>query len=558
MQKTEDISADQSRCFFIIFVNSLLLAILLLLKSMAAQATTVQVIDVPHDGYCFFHAISHCLGNPGLTPPDAVSLYGQMQQFLLDNQNNQMLDAALHTYPVAGSLQELADQLNTFPSLDNVDSWAGFPEAVIMSVMLHQPILVLHLDQNQAISSNSFLVDEYDIYPLGTLEGGHHDVPGIQLILSGREWSAIQLDDLTGQWQGQLYNYVQQLSMLFSGHPLLTEQAATGVRVEPVPDLLSGHSSVDNLLTGNAAPVEFGLTLGLSNSNPQGFNRLEFSGQWSEWMIRYARAKMLMMQAGWNMEEATDWPDQEVRSFGETINSYCQLLKSRFARWCLQCSLSSYLQTAGINVGGLVNALIPGEELWAMLITLRPSILKHNHAAGAHNLAQAINSFFCTTQSETPTETRGWDTVPGPIQLPFIENRPGKRLVTFNRLDPVHHILFALNLSARCYKIARLCLGLSRMGEELGPTGDIVKKLGEKRFLQWIADLEARYKKQMWHCQAAIHGFVRTYFSEIWQLGSYQVLKLQDGDCALFYSDDYHPRSGWIDLVPKEHQPEFK
>lgn len=542
MQKTVDMSAGQFCRFFMPPANSLLLAIYLILNSMAVQAVTVQVVDVPHDGYCLFHAISHCLANSELTPPDALELYGQMQQFLLENQHNHMLDAALHTYPVAGSLQELAAQFNTFPSINNPESWAGLPEVVVMSVMLGQPILMLHLDQNQVISNNSFLVDQYNIFPLETLEGGSHDVPGIQLILSGREWSAIELDGLLGQWQGQLHNYIQQLGMLFSGHPSGIAQSVTDDRTESIHDLLLTH----------ARPV----ILESNNVSPQGLNRLEFSGQWEEWMLKYANAKMLVMQACWNMEQETDWSDEEVRSFGATIDSYCHILKSRFARWYLQYSLLPYLQAVGLSVDGLVSYLIPGvQNLWTILISLKPTINNNSHAAGGQNLAQIINSIFDTTQSETPTKGPGWktapSTIPGVNQPSFIENRSGLRLVAFNRLDPIHHLLFALNLSARCYKIACLCLALSRIGGERGLASD-VKSIGAKTFWQWIVDTEARCQKHLKHCQAAIHAFGRAYFAEVWQMGSYQVLKLQDGDCVLFFSDDFQPRGGWIDLMPEK------
>ena len=98
----------------------------------------LQLSSVPHDGYCFYHAVAKALNVQG----EGHNLYRALSRFLNSVNAEEMpwLESLLASELIGSSISELSQQLQaTPPTQRDWDSWAGFPEVVAMAQMLDQP-----------------------------------------------------------------------------------------------------------------------------------------------------------------------------------------------------------------------------------------------------------------------------------------------------------------------------------------------------------------------------------------------------------------------------------
>ena len=92
-----------------------------------------------------------------------------------------------------------------------------------------------------------------------------------------------------------------------------------------------------------------------------------------------------------------------------------------------------------------------------------------------------------------------------------------------------------------------------RISLTLSPT-QLAASLGLDSAALAVLALESQleqFQHVTYRLHALIHALVRHHYPEFWQEGHYQTLTICDGSFIIFHSDDFAPRAGWRDLLPR-------
>ena len=511
----------------------------------------LKMVDVRHDGYCFYHSLSELLNNG----ESGYDLHIRLLSYLSQTSalQNPALEASLNNNLIASNVHELTSQLiNHFPS-SGPQGWAGLSEAVAMSHLLGQPILVLHIGASQQISADSFLVNHEGIYPLGSLQGSSLPVPQLQLILSGSEWHPIMASETTESWSQGLGFYLSQLANILSEH---LQGVGNYIALNDVDS-----NSHDGAWMSTETESLDGDIVMLDQGSIQVMARLEFSCWWQCQMKIYRAMKSSIVSAQQQDEEASDsWYKKHFQVFSLAADNLTTMLTSAVSWWLASKPLSDYLLLTHLSISAFFESLLPSmRSAWDMLSTLRPLVDQSSLQAGGLSFDSSCRRLLTTSQRTGATlfPTKNIAQHVDKIVLPSGRVHPDSIatsnraiVIPFDSRNPLHHLLFSLYIISQVYNLLDHCLNVSL---SLSPE-QLAQHLGAKdgkEALIMLSDQRQLFKDVVYRIHALIHALGRQYFPEFWQDGHYDTITICDGNFIIFHSDDFAPRGGWRDMLPQ-------
>ena len=530
-------------------VFSAFLAILLLSFIQLAEAgkTTVRLINVRHDGYCFYHAVN-ALTHQSDSGQD---LCDALCRFVTDSHHHTYLNELLGHYLIGSDADQLLEQLNQ-PLLPGERTyWPSQAHAVAMSLMLSRPILVLLLSSDNELMPESFLIAANGVVPVHTLSDDFIPVPDLQLVLAGANWFAL---DYQSEDAGQsLFEYMHQLTCFFS----------TKRQAQPE----AGHMTLEPGLAMLQYP-DFSFEYESHIHNQMNLQGIILS------IINHAR-RHVSTRAGSSVAQIDSQftlSDSDLYLLQEQVATAFSLLQGTITLTLLGNALMDYQAYTGVSAGQLLRQVNPAGILWPLLNVLRPIMASMvRYQLSSQSLDGIIAGCWINSQKTDATGLTGPVTFENPPpELSSGATHPdslsiaaGQHIIPFDPEDPLHHVLFAIFVTTRLYNMVNQALlvvisgtvGLSDAERQLQK---ILVFSGRKRgtAVERLNHLRQHLNHLRDCLDVFVHALGREYFSGQWQPVIYICLTIQNGEFVIFHSDDFAPRSGWRDLWPPE--PEGK
>ncbi|KEQ14591.1 hypothetical protein GZ77_09715 [Endozoicomonas montiporae] len=546
----------------------MLRATLLVIALVGSQWATganyhINLVEVTHDGFCFYRAVERALGQSG----DGRALFSQLTGYLQNASpfSHPMLEAHLSDAVVGSSIDSLTARLiSTSPTLANRDSWAGMPELVAMAHHLNQPILVWHVNQNLEVDDHSLLVTPEQVLPVFSIDDDSGmEIPDIQLVHVGSEWWWLETRDSLQSWSIGWSAYRNQMAgvlhdRLMAGH--------TGQVLAEAGDDSSYHVWV--YLPDTAIPDDL---LILDRSSITALQRMLFAASWRAWMQLYTDMKIELKYAVADADSFIlpdyQWAQERYDRVVRAMDNGCRILVSGAACSTVGNAMNDYLLVAGESLKGFMRSILPARcGVWDTLSKFRPVIDMYVQNYAGLTFCGLFAAFLKSTQLS--------DVTPSNLQLQFphllsirlpsgqqhpaqISFSPGSVTIPFDVSNPLHHILFSLYITARSYQLANQCLRISlRFTDD-----DLSKLLGrydEPAIKSYVEAQMAEYSKILLRIRAVIHALGFRYYPEFWQSEHYQAITICDGRSIVFHSDDFQPRDGWHHLQPPSQDKQSK
>lgn len=521
--------------------------IITMFSSTVCAKIRVTLLNVLHDGYCFYHAVHalHPLGDNG------QSLHSILRDRLQTPDNPDTLNDQLQHVLIGSGLNTLNEHLNQTPQLNNPATWASFETAVAMSYILQMPILVIVLTADGTIAPESFLATGQNVLPLSTIDAHTpHSIPAIQLMISGNNWFAIQHEIDEHSPPLLLHQYIDELTQQHN-HLINNFQAGTSQHLQLTEEYIS------TTLNFACFNHRFSWVLGHYAARREQIQRLAEEVQAHSQKV----GKRFIVSSDYNYE-----PGALQQAHQLFLNAF-HFLMHPLALGIIGQLLNDYLEYTQQTLFQFMSNLNPEHhQVWQIISEINPE-LSHLaiHLPGNLQTGGIIGTLLKSSQSRevSPLKDiqlqRPRPIMPSGIQQPnTITMEAGSITIPFDQDSPVHHALNALFVTARQINIANACILTLITGITTGNyrsifncrkylSLNIIKRPNKTELLKM---LQLKLDTVLDEIHALVHALGRHYFNPYWQLDHYICLIIEDGDYIVFHSDDFAPRGGWKDLDP--------
>lgn len=525
------------------FIGLLIATIFTLLPEHGIAKGKIRLLETAPDGFCFFHAINTLTQSS----QSARQLSAQLTAFVNNPANTPALSQFLHHEIISSNIETIQSQVNRPLQRGDRRNWPSQDHVVAISLMLNQTVLALVMNGNQISLEQSFMVSPEGIFPLSTLgDALPIPIPGIQLVLQGEHWLALQYlpegNPLT------LYDYITLLTDLF---PMTNEG-----------------------IFENQGLIMEGEPLSTNWDFASIYQRIPTYYYHMQELI-----KKLIFDAGGHMQakgtkqiisSTYKMTDDDFAGFTDALQRQFEVIQRPFTAQALANSMDDYLAAISQSREGFLIELNPGRhQIWELLRELRCilnqlaqrnlsetplSVIIGNYCISCQNtgVSQLPDCYFGENCPLLPSGTIH------PEHITIINER---RVIKFDSNNPLHYVFFALYMTAKTYDIAvhgLLALintvSLKNIGNVVVDPGALT---GKRRSpgplkLERLQNLIAKIKEIRDKLHVIIHALGCRYFNAFWQHESYICITIEDGDFIAFHSDNFCPRAGWKHLRPEK------
>ncbi len=533
-----------------------LMAVFFIVQANTASSSEnkVRLINVQHDGYCFYHAIAALKSSE----ESGHSLYKRLKTFIdtCNIQQSQQLTSLLSSSPVESNLTELTEHLSNPPLLSDANTWAGAPEAVALSVMIDQPILVLFTGADLAILPESFLVNSNGVHPLYSPSTDNLPIPELQVILSGHSWFALQTISSNhaalSQSNNNLRRYIQQLQRVLT-------QSNRFLRAFVVK-----ICQMQLTLDSRSWPSLCTITAG------EDFTRSE------ENLIKIkALTNQIKTEQAHQLIESTRLDNSQFTEFKTLFREQSQVLFQPTARNIFSTLLSDYFSLTGFTIEAFNSQVASDiEYFWSVIDALiRVAEGLPQEYCAENVLAGIIQNYQAQDVSAYRIESSAIH-YPETLSTGFpstIEFQPDVEAIEFDPNNPLHHLFFSLYISSMTFELSNQLLTghlatnsaltsnelnyLARRNQRVDQNQDDSAAASATPTQSTATTVQNNLTAALRRITVMIHALGRHYFSEQWQPDSYQCitirLRLSQGSSEIyfivFHSDSFVPRGGWRD-----------